>query len=149
MEDKFSKQEKPTEEGVIEDGLSELLSKMAAQRSALQKPVLSSDAKAPPKLEKSQPAAQYIDSQDVCETFADCINAVHFDGQVLRIEFGVTRVKPSDASNPSASQVLQRFPACRLVLTPGAVVGLNDVMQKIASGTGKPPATVPPVKQQK
>jgi hypothetical protein len=57
MEDKFSRQGKPTEEGVIEDGLSELLSKMAAQRSALQKQALSSDTKAPPKSEKPQPNA--------------------------------------------------------------------------------------------
>jgi hypothetical protein len=84
----------------------------------------------------------------VREIFADSINAVYLEGQVLRIEFGITRVKPSDPSNPSVSQVLQRFPACRLVLTPGAVAGLNDVMQKVASGIITS-TTVPPVKQQK
>jgi hypothetical protein len=154
MEDRFSKQGEPTEERVIEDGLSELLSKVAAQRSTLQKPALSPDPKAAAAgvaagSEKPQPNSQYIDSQDVRETFADTINSVHFDGQTLRIEFGVTRVKPSDPSNPSAPQVFQRLPACRLVLTRSVVAGLNDLMQKISAGSIKNAAGAGPAKQEK
>jgi hypothetical protein len=147
MEDRYSKQERPIDGRSLEDGISELLSKVAAQQSALRTPTRASGPKAPAtgaatESEKLQPNIQYIDSQDVRETFADAINAVQFDGQTLRIEFGVTRVKPSDSSNPSAPQVLQRFPACRLVLNHAAVTALNNLMQKIAGGSTKPPAPV-------
>jgi len=154
MENRFSKQKQPTDERIIEDGLSELLSKVAAQQSTRQKPTFSPDSKASVMdvtagMEKSQPNTQYIDCHDVREIFADSINTVHFDGQTLRIEFGVTRVKPSDPSNSSAPQLLQRFPACRLVLTRSAMTGLNDLMQKISAGSIKTAAAVGPVKQEK
>ena len=35
---------------------------------------------------------RYIDRPECTETFADSINHVYFDGQSLRIEFGVTRL---------------------------------------------------------
>ena len=41
---------------------------------------------------------RYVDRPECTETFADSINNVYFDGQSLRIEFGVTRlddVKPN------------------------------------------------------
>src|SRR6516165_688207 len=122
MEERFSKEGRLTEGRVAEDKLSELLSKMAAQQSATRKPALSSDPNAPATgvaggSEKTQPNTQYVDFLDVREIFADSINAVHFDGQSLRLEFGFTRLK-TDASAP---QTFQRFPACRLVLTPSAV----------------------------
>jgi hypothetical protein len=140
MEERFSKEGRLTEGRVGEDKLSELLSKMAAQQSATRKPALSSDPNAPAAdvaagSGKGQPNTQYVDSADVRETFADSINAAHFDGQSLRLEFGVTRVKRSD---PSAPQTFQRFPACRLVLTPSAVTELSTLMQNLAERLKSP-----------
>jgi len=62
------------------------------------------------------------------ETFADSIVQVFFDGQTLRINFGVTRVD----STPQ-SQSARRYPACRLVLTPGAAVELMNQIQQLTA----------------
>ena len=35
---------------------------------------------------------QYVDLPDVSETFADFVQRIQFDGQTLRIEFGVSRL---------------------------------------------------------
>ena len=64
-----------------------------------------------------QPATiRYLDRADMVETFADSITGLIFDGQTLRIEFGVTRfddVKPNTADHrPSLSR-----------LPPGAAAG--------------------------
>jgi hypothetical protein len=66
---------------------------------------------------------------DLPETFADSINQVFFDGQTLRINFGVTRVDP-----PAQPQTARRYPACRLVLTPGAAVELMNQIQRLTAG---------------
>jgi len=65
----------------------------------------------------------------LAETFADSINQVFFDGQTLRINFGVTRVDP-----PSQTQTARRYPACRLVLTPAAAVELMNQIQRLMAG---------------
>jgi hypothetical protein len=83
---------------------------------------------------------QYIDDHNVREIFADGLNTVHFDGHTLRIEFGVTRAKRSESA---ASQVLERLPACRLVLSPQAITELKNLMQKISSAAPQNPASVP------
>lgn len=77
-----------------------------------------------------QPSVQYVDDPSIREIFADGLNTVHFDGHTLRIEFGVTRAKRSDSST---TQVLERLPACRLVLGPQALAELKSLMQKIPS----------------
>ena len=53
-----------------------------------------------------------------------------FDGQTLRIEFGVTRF---DGVKPNAPITRRRYPACRLVLPPAAAVDLINRMQQIAA----------------
>jgi hypothetical protein len=69
---------------------------------------------------------QRVDLPELPETFADSIDQVFFDGQTVRINFGVTRFdQPSSAS---------RYPACRLVLPPGAAVELMNQMQKLVTG---------------
>jgi hypothetical protein len=77
-----------------------------------------------------QPTVQYVDDHNIREIFADGLNTVHFDGHTLRIEFGVTRAKRSESA---ASQVLERLPACRLVLGPQAITELKNLMQKISA----------------
>ena len=63
---------------------------------------------------------------DVCHS----INSLLFDGQSLRIEFGVSRVDEMKQNAPTTGR---RYPACRLVLTPMAAIELINRMQQIAS----------------
>jgi hypothetical protein len=66
----------------------------------------------------------------MAETFADSITSLTFDGQTLRIEFGVTRLDNVQANTPISGR---RYPACRLVLPPTAAVDLINRMQQIAA----------------
>jgi hypothetical protein len=79
-----------------------------------------------------RPPAQirYLDRADMEETFADSITGLIFDGQTLRIEFGVTRF---DDVKPNTSITGRRYPACRLVLPPAAAVDLINRMQQITA----------------
>jgi len=91
-------------------------------------------------LQAAQPAAKpteqprvvyrYVDRPECTETFADSIVGVFFDGQALRIEFGVSRL---DDRKPDAPLTGRRYPACRLVLPPAAAVDLINKMQQIGS----------------
>ena len=90
-------------------------------------------------------AIRYVDRADCTETFADSINGIYFDGQSLRIEFGVTRL---DEVKPNTSVTGRRFPAQRMVLTPAAAIDLINRMQQVGAalqqaGVLKPPAPKP------
>ena len=87
-------------------------SETKASGSGDQKPAAQPAAAAPP---PATPPAQtatvrYVDRPDVVETFADSINSLFFDGQMLRIEFGVNRF---DDMKPNAPLTGRRLPACR------------------------------------
>ena len=56
------------------------------------------------------------------ETFADSVTGLMFDGQTLRIEFGVTRF---DDAKPNTPITGRRYPACRF-LPPVAAVDLKS-----------------------
>jgi len=73
---------------------------------------------------------RYVDRPDCAETFADSVNNVYFDGQSLRIEFGVTRL---DDVKPNAPVTGRRSPAQRMVLTPMAAVELINRMQQVGA----------------
>ena len=73
---------------------------------------------------------RYVDRPELAETFADSINTLLFDGQSLRIEFGVSRV---DEMKPDVPVTGRRYPACRLVLTPWAAIELINRMQQVGS----------------
>jgi hypothetical protein len=73
---------------------------------------------------------RYVDRPECAETFADSIVGVFFDGQSLRIEFGVSRL---DDRKPDAPLTGRRYPACRLVLPPAAAVDLINKMQQIGT----------------
>ena len=79
---------------------------------------------------RQQASIRYIDRSDMEETFADSITGLIFDGQTLRVEFGVTRF---DDVKPNAPISGRRYPACRLVLPPAAAVDLINRMQQIAA----------------
>ena len=93
-------------------------------------------ASAPAAKPEEQAAAQqtaqirYVDRPDCTETFADSINHVYFDGQSLRIEFGITRL---DEVKPNTPVTGRRYPAERLVLTPAAAVELINRMQQVGA----------------
>ena len=93
-------------------------------------------AAAPAPAAKDQAAAQqtaqirYVDRLDCSETFADSINNVYFDGQSMRIEFGITRLDDMKQNAPISGR---RYPAQRLVLTPAAAVDLINRMQQVGA----------------
>jgi hypothetical protein len=90
----------------------------------------SSGTAAPAAGERPSAQIRYVDRADMEETFADSISGLIFDGQTLRIEFGVTRF---DEVKPNAPITGRRYPACRLVLPPAAAVDLINRMQQIAA----------------
>jgi hypothetical protein len=73
--------------------------------------------------------ARYVDRPECTETFADAINSVFFDGQTMRIEFGITRMDDMKKDQPLTGR---RYPACRLVLAPAAAMDLINKMQQTA-----------------
>ena len=91
------------------------------------------------------PTIRNFDRPDVAETFADSITSLVFDGQSLRIEFGVTRL---DEVKPNTPITGRRYTACRLVLPPAAAVDLINRMQQIGTALTQAgvtrPATRPP-----
>jgi hypothetical protein len=87
---------------------------------------------------------QRVDLPELAETFADSIDLVFFDGQTLRINFGVTRF---DQPQQSGAVNARRLPACRLVLTPSAAVELMNQIQQLTARmiqSGALKATPPP-----
>ncbi len=80
--------------------------------------------------ERPSASIRYLDRADMVETFADSVTGLIFDGQTLRIEFGVTRFDDVKANTPITGR---RYPACRLVLPPAAAVDLINRMQQIAT----------------
>jgi hypothetical protein len=85
----------------------------------------------------------------MAETFVDSVTGLIFDGQTLRIEFGVTRF---DEVKPNSPITGRRYPACRLVLPPMAAVDLINRIQQIAAAltqagvvkAAQPSAAAPP-----
>jgi hypothetical protein len=102
----------------------------------------------PDMISSKQATFRYIDRPELTETFADSVNGILFDGQTMRIEFGISRVDDMKANVPATGR---RFPACRLVLTPAAAIDLINRMQQAASALSQAgvvktvhPATTPP-----
>jgi hypothetical protein len=95
---------------------------------------------------------RYIDRPECEETFADSVTQVYFDGQSLRIEFGVTRL---DELKPNTPITGRRYPVQRMVLTPMAAVELMNRMQQVAAAltqagvlkTAPRPSVLPPTTQ--
>ena len=58
-----------------------------------------------------------------------------FDGQTMRIEFGITRM---DEMKKDQALTGRRYPACRLVLAPAAAIDLINKMQQTARPCSRP-----------
>jgi hypothetical protein len=80
------------------------------------------------------PSLRTVDRPELAETFADCITGAYFDGQTLRLEFGVTRLDPM---RPNQTVTGRRYPACRLVLSPAAAGELAGRMQQIGNAVAQ------------
>ncbi|MET0446560.1 MAG: hypothetical protein ABW151_18420 [Pseudorhodoplanes sp.] len=76
---------------------------------------------------KQTASIRYVDQPECRETFADSIVAVFFDGQTMRIEFGITRMDEMKQGAPLSGR---RYPACRLVLPVNAALDLINKMQQ-------------------
>jgi hypothetical protein len=87
---------------------------------------------APPKL-------RYQDIPDLKETFADSIGQWVFDGQMLRIEFTVTRLDPGGSPDQRTGR---RLPAARMVLTPVCAVELIRQCQQLLAALEKAAASM-------
>ena len=74
------------------------------------------------------PKAEYIDRQDLTETFVDMVRYVTFDGATVRAELGVTRF---EEAGPGTAAVAKQYPSCRLVLRPDAAVDLFVRLQRL------------------
>lgn len=72
---------------------------------------------------------EYHDRIDVTETFVNSMSKCFFTEGIATIELCVTRLDKPDPSKPPMGK---KYPACRLVLTPSAVVelfqSLNGIM---------------------
>jgi hypothetical protein len=79
-----------------------------------------------------RPAAtlRYVDRPDLTEIFSDSVSGLLFDGQVLRIEFAVTRLDDVKPNTPLAGR---RYPACRIVLSPSGALDLINRVQQITA----------------
>jgi len=100
----------------------------ASETSAPQgKPPATGRASTPPKL-------RYQDIPDLKETFADSIGQWIFDGQLLRIEFTVTRLDPGGTPEQPTGR---RLPAARMVLTPMCAVELIRQCQQLMAALEK------------
>jgi hypothetical protein len=102
------------------------------------KPAVANPAAVPP--ERQTASIRYIDRPELEEHFADAVTGLLYDGQTLRMEFGVTRF---DELKPNTPITGRRYPSCRVVLSPAAAIDLINRMQQIAtalaqSGAAKP-----------
>ena len=79
---------------------------------------------------RTRATVRYVDRPECSETFADSVNSVFFDGQTMRIEFGITRMDDMKKDQPLTGR---RYPACRLVLAPAAAIDLINKMQQTAA----------------
>ena len=73
---------------------------------------------------------RYVDIPECAEIFADSLVSSVFDGQTLRLEFGVTRLDEIKQNSPITGR---RYPACRLALSANGAVELINRMQAIAT----------------
>ena len=82
------------------------------------------------KADRPPAAVRYVDRPDLTEIFSDSISGMMFDGQVLRIEFAVTRL---DDAKPNAPISGRRYPACLVVLSASGALDLINRVQQIAT----------------
>ncbi len=98
---------------------------------------------------------QDVDRPEVNETFVDSLALSTFDGAAARLTFCVMRMQDPQPGKPA---VFKRYPVCRMVLTPDAVVELFNRLNQMMGALqklglvklepGKPPQRVEQKPQQ-
>jgi hypothetical protein len=81
-----------------------------------------------------QPKLRYQDLPELPETFSDSIRSCVFDGQMMRIEFTVTRF--DDRGAPGVVEGRQ-LPVCRLVLTRNTLLDLVNRISQMSEALKK------------
>jgi hypothetical protein len=79
---------------------------------------------------RSSATIRYSDRTDVAEIFADSITNILVDAQLMRIEFGITRL---DDMKPNSPITGRRYPACRIVLSSAAALDLMNRLRQVAT----------------
>jgi hypothetical protein len=81
-----------------------------------------------------KPKLRYQDRPEIGETFADSIRSCVFDGQLVRIEFTVSRF-----DDPGALGILEgrQVPVCRLVLNRSAMADLVNRVGQLGAALKK------------
>jgi len=92
---------------------------------------------------------QDVDRPDLTETFADSMALSTFDGAAARLTFCVMRMQEPQQGKQAQ---FKRYPVCRMVLTPDAVVDLFNRLNQMMGALqklglvkiepGKPPQAV-------
>jgi hypothetical protein len=82
----------------------------------------------------NQPKLRYQDLPELPETFSDSIRSCVFDGQMMRIEFTVTRF--DDRSTAGVVEGRQ-LPVCRLVLTRNTLLDLVNRISQMGEALKK------------
>jgi hypothetical protein len=68
--------------------------------------------------------------QEIAETFVDQLGTITFDGNTLRLELAVARMKESNEGGPPSGE---RHMVCRLVLSTPCAIDLINQMQGVAA----------------
>ena len=84
------------------------------------------------KLPKNQ--IEYTDRLDITETFVNSMGKCFFSEGVANIELCVTRLDKPEPPKPPTGK---KYPACRLVLTPQAVIQLFQSLNAIMGAMEK------------
>lgn len=86
----------------------------------------------------NRPQLRYEDRPELPETYADSVHGLFVSGQVMTIEFTVTRMDERSGANPPTGR---KVPACRLVLPAHAAVDLATKLNQILAALNKAVAT--------
>src|ERR1041384_132984 len=96
-----------------------------------------------------------VDRPELAETFVDSLTLSTFDGAAARLTFCVLRMQEPQQGKPAH---FNRYPVCRMVLTPDATIELYNRLNQMMGALqklglvkmerGKPPRAVEQKPQQ-
>jgi hypothetical protein len=69
----------------------------------------------------------FVDRPEILETFIDSFRFASIDGTTFRMDLSVTRM---DEPKPPAPPSGKKYPACRLVMPPGAMLEIYNNLHK-------------------
>ncbi len=81
-----------------------------------------------------EPKIEYTDRLDITETFINSMGKCSFTEGIATLELCITRIERPDPSQPPTGK---KYPACRLALTPQAVIQLFQSLNAIMGAMEK------------